>query len=305
MNQRPSLISFAAAVGLVVLSATSRNACVAATPLLGNSFGTFDDGGVLRDATLYDVDPATGAETNPRPLGINGLAGITIGPGGFLYGLTTTPQRLPSAFGNTLVRIDPVTGITTVVGPTGLANIGEGDIEYNPATGLLYGLYEYVSSPSFQTNLFTLNPATGQATVGPNLGLLDPSAMAFSPAGKLYVLNHGSGGQAENILEVDPVTGALLSGADLTGALGPAVGLDFEPATGTLYVADGGGVGGQFGSNALYTLDPSTGALTLVGGVGPLTHDGGLAGLTFVPEPASLSLLAVGGLALLRRLCIN
>ena len=58
-----------------------------------------------------------------------------------LYGLTSGPQKFPpETFANSLVRINPVTGTTTVIGPTGLTGLGEGDIMYNPANGLLYGL---------------------------------------------------------------------------------------------------------------------------------------------------------------------
>ena len=48
--------------------------------------------------------------------------------------------------------------------------------------------------------------------------------------------------------------------------------MDYDPATGTEHVADGGGVGGMFGNNAFYTLIPSTGEMTLVRQGGSVHH---------------------------------
>jgi DNA-binding beta-propeller fold protein YncE len=79
---------------------------------------------------------------------------------------------------------------------------------------------------------------------------------------------------------------AISSAVTVSVNLGFTAGMDFHPATGALYVADGG-LGD--GTNKLYTLDPTTGALTLVG---PTGVPAGLAGLTFaIPEPTT-SLLA-------------
>src|SRR5262245_29836790 len=110
--------------------------------LLGNDFIS---------GVLYDVDTSTGAATNPRGGGIGHVAGIAFRSDGTLFGLT--------AFGgspaNSLVTIDPTTGASTLVGPTGLTGIVEGDITFSPTTGILYGLS---TSPGF--GLFTINTAT-------------------------------------------------------------------------------------------------------------------------------------------------
>jgi DNA-binding beta-propeller fold protein YncE len=75
-------------------------------------------------------------------------------------------------------------------------------------------------------------------------------------------------------------------------------GIDFDPASGTLYVADGG----AGGANALFTLDPATGVLSEVG---PLGLANGLSGLA-VPEPGAAALAyavvaALGGISARRR----
>ena len=285
---RGSFIAAVAAVAVVALGPAVQQ-CAVATPLLGNSMG--DIGGA--PAALFDIDPATGVASNPRSLGVTSLVGIAYGPGGTLYGLMT----FAGTYGNSLVRIDPVTGATTLVGPTGFSNIFEGDIAYNPANGLLYGI-EDVPGGGNVRNLFTIDPATGRGTVIRDLGFGgDPSALAFSPGGTLYVLNNVDDGPPDQLYVVDPATGIPSSPVNLSSRLGFTEGMAFDPATGILYVADGG----DQGSNSLYTVNPATGAMTRVGGLGQLAPRG-LSGLTFLPEPAALgALLAAGGGLLSRR----
>jgi DNA-binding beta-propeller fold protein YncE len=102
------------------------------------------------------------------------------------------------------------------------------------------------------------------------------STASLDPFGHLMV---GSGNPFNMTLNVN-----------LSAPLGNLAGMDFDPTTGTLYIADGGTGGGN-----LYTLDPANGNVTLVGSLG-LTN--GLAGLAFTPEPGAFSLLMVGIAAL-------
>jgi hypothetical protein len=78
--------------------------------------------------------------------------------------------------------------------------------------------------------------------------------------------------------------------------LGDLAGMDFDPTSGALYVADGGSDGSR---GSLYTVDPATGQVSTIGSTG-LTY--GLSGLVFVPEPASCSILLLGILILGRQL---
>lgn len=243
-----------------------------ATPLLGVNFGT------TQQAVLYDVDPATGAATNPRPTGLGHVVGLAYAPSGVLFGLTnSTAPTNP----NSLVAVDPSTGVSHLVGSTGLSSIIEGDLARDPATGLLYGCYN-LSTGARQ--LFTLNTQTGAAT--PLTASLpgDPSALAFASDGTLYAIDTSLG----ELLVVNKVTGATLSSRLLNIALGSTAGMAVNPATGVFYVADGE----SGGTDKLYTLNPATGTLTAIG---PTGLADGLSGLTFVPEPEaaiSLSLVA-------------
>ena len=250
-----------------------------ATPLYGISFAS------TQGSVLYQVDPQTGAASDPKPTGLSHVVGIAFGSGGTLYGLTNaTAPTSPNA----LVRIDRTTGSSQVVGSTGLNNIAEGDIAYDRTTGTLYGLYQLTGG---QRQLFTLNAATGAAIPLPTSLSGDPSAMAFTPAGTLYAIDTA----LAKLLTVDKTTGATLTTLSLSRSLGSVAGMAIDPDTGTFYVANGD----SGGTDHLYTLNPTTGLLT---DIGPLSLPDGLAGLTFLPEPASLILLAAG-LMFTRRRC--
>ncbi|MBV9407076.1 MAG: hypothetical protein JO211_17135 [Acidobacteriaceae bacterium] len=251
------------------------------------------------NGVLYDVNQTTGAATNARPTGISNLVGIAFNSSGVLYGLSMQPQT------ESLYTINPSTGFSTLIGSSSVSNTFTdsfvyGDLRFNPASGTLFGV-EYQSVP-FSTPVpkgFTINPATGAISNLFNLPcfnnscVVDYSALAINSAGQLYILDTAS---------LDPY-GHLIAGSgnpfvstlnvNVSGPLGILAGMDFDPATGRLYVADGGTGAGD----DLYTLNPSNGNLTLVGSLG-LTN--GLAGLAFtpVPEPAAFSLLVLGAAVL-------
>lgn len=250
-----------------------------ATPLYGVSFGTNES------AVLYDVDSATGAASNPRPVGVGYLVGIAWSPQGWLYGLTNSTA---SANPNSLVSIDPLTGASQVVGATGLTTIVEGDLARDPTTGQLYGCYNLDAG---RRQLFTLNLQTGAATTIPGSLSGDPSALTFGLDGTLYGIDTSLG----ELLTIDKVTGAVLSYKTLNVTLGAVAGMAVDPFSGVFYVADGD----SGGTDRLYTLDPATGVLAAVG---PLGVADGLAGLAFVPEPgAELMGLAASLLVLNKR----
>jgi hypothetical protein len=274
-----SAITIAVAFALTAAATTPSWAQLA---LLGNDF----------NGVLYDVDATTGAAGNPRSTGVTTLVGISFGPDGVLYGLATFGSNFP----NSLVSIDPATGAATVIGDTGLDNIYEGDLDFDPTTGVLYGIQDAANAPSPPRLLFTIDPSTGDATaVGDVGGRGDLSAMAFDSSGTLFVLNTSD----DELLTVNKSTAAIVSSVNLSLAIGALAGMDFHPATGTLYVVDGP----PGGTNSLYTLNPATGALTFIGSTGLAQ---GLAGLAFlIPEPGSLSLAAIGAMAVFfrRRRC--
>jgi DNA-binding beta-propeller fold protein YncE len=231
------------------------------------------------NSLLYDVDPLTGAVSNERNVGTNPLLGISMSPGGQLYGL---------AFNENLYSIDPIGATSVLVGYLGF-QIGEGDAAFDPTTGVLYGMAHTIDGVR---HLFTVDTETGLGTdVAPvNQTDLDPSAMAFDAAGTLYILDTFN----DELLTVDETNGDVLTSVALSRSLGSIAGMDFHPDSGVLHVADGGGAG----TDSLYTLDVLTGQLTLMGSTG-LSQ--GLAGLEFIPEPATLLLYVFGASVFLGR----
>jgi hypothetical protein len=235
------------------------------------------------DAMLYDVDPLTGSASNPRPTQ-NSLADITFA-GSALFGLTTLTD-------NSLYRINPATGGPTLVGPTGLDSIIEGDLAYNAGTGTLYGLYQGTNVLGSPKDLFTLNLSTGAGTVvGPVAGADDPSGMAFDSLGNLFVIdstvNPFPNTNPSRLLRVNPATGAVLATIDLSRKLDAVLGMDYDPISNTMFVVD----------TNLYTLNTATGLLTLLGptGVGLMSGLAVVPAVVPAPEPPGIALF---GLAL-------
>ncbi len=230
------------------------------------------------DGKIYDVDETTGMCTNPRTCHWNSpttvirySTGLTQDVDGTAYVLTTSGSYI----GGYLWTVDLGTGAMTPIGDPELTRIFEGDIDIDPTTGVLYGMQDWAPDTT-QTALFTLNKATGTASViadlEPALGSeRDFSAMAFNAAGELFVINNDT----SELLKLDKADGSVLSRVDLSVSLGNLGGMDFQPGTGQLYVVDGG----DAGTDLVYTCNTTTGALTEVG---PTYLTSGLCGLRFL-----------------------
>ncbi len=217
-------------------------------------------------ARLWDVDPATGACSNPRAVNASFLVGLAASPDGTLYGLTT----LASVPANALVTIDPVTGNATSVGTTGLTAVYEGGLAFDPTTGILYGIQEFTGWGCW---MFKFDLTTGGVYLLGQVGgsVLDLSAMAFNSAGVCHILDTS----ADKLHHVVESNGNIFYTVPLSIPLGEVVGMAFDPVDDTLYVVDGF----NGGTRDLYTCDPYTGVLTLVG---PTGSPDGFSGLTFL-----------------------
>ena len=233
--------------------------------LIGNN-----GGGATTPSNIFGVNTGTGGMSGALSTGVLGLVGIAADPSsGELYGLTS----FGGAPANTLVKINPTTGASTVVGNTGLT-IQEGDLAFNPVDGQLYAAWDQSGGGR---NLFKINPITG---VGTNVGSLgssgDFSALAFNSVGTLYVVDTDGNGTSSFLKKINPATAATLTTTTMNVKLGSVAGLAFDPDTGIAYVADGN-VGG---THILYTLNTANGQATVVGPVGD-----SVAGLTFLCPP--------------------
>jgi len=196
--------------------------------------------------------------------------------------------RDPSSPANSLVQIDPTTGIFTLVGPTGFPDVVEGDLAFNPLNGLLYGV-QTGTGAGVQRKFFSIDPITGAGTtIGPTGSTGDLSALAFSPNGTLYGID--TVGNGNSILDIiNPTTGQITNSMAMNVNLGTVAALTFNPTNGMAYVA----AGRDFGTNILYQLDIVSGTLSPIG---PVETVDGLSGLAFisVPEPSSVLLVGIG-----------
>ncbi len=129
-----------------------------------------------------------------------------------------------------------------------------GGLAYDADTDTLFGV------DSFNDQLLTLDPSTGQGTAVGDLGVTaaNPSmqGLAFDAnRGLLY----GSDVQSDQLFTISPTTGQ----ATAVGALGfdLVLGLAFDPQTNTLFGVDNG-------TDQLITIDVNTGAGTAVGAIG-------------------------------------
>ena len=146
-----------------------------------------------------------------------------------------------------LIRIDPVTFATTVIGDTHLEDID--GLAIQPGTGILFGI-TYGGNDLIRIDKSDAGTVIvyGSLEVGSRL-----EDLAFDSTGRLYVLT------SHAILEVDPTgTGARLGRANLNGATS-LEGLAWDRNRGTfLSAAD------RNGFKDLVTVNRSTGAVAFV-----------------------------------------
>jgi DNA-binding beta-propeller fold protein YncE len=283
----PSRVPLPALLALALFASASPSAA----QLTGVAFAS---------GLVYDVDATTGAATNPRSLSI--VAGCTEGPGLCAYALDDfagveiapdgtmllIPVESAEFFGSNLIGAHVDATFALWADPLAV-QIGEGDVALDPVSGDLYavGLTNLIAP--FTLVRIAQGPTgwvDATASVVGEIGVSDISALAFDATGRLWAIDTGF----DTLLELDPTDASTLSTTALSRTLGALAGMDFDDATATLYVADGG----SGGTDSLYTLDPATAVLTTIG---PLGIAGGLSGLA-VPETNVGLLAVVAGAAL-------
>jgi len=188
-------------------------------------------------------------------------------------------------YANTIITLS--TADASVLSVTGL----DRDISIHPRgfdlspTGVLYGVFSNME-------LCTVDPATGTTThVAWITGAPQVEALAFAPDGTLFAAGSTEDDVlSESLYLLDPSTGAMA----LIGSMGvgdvDCLSFGYD---GFLYGADS--LAGW--SADLYRIRPDTGAATILGDAGVIE----LNGIAWIPEPAALALLMLGGSAVLRR----
>jgi hypothetical protein len=132
-----------------------------------------------------------------------------------LYGTSITGPHGPSD----LRILDPVTGSSMAIGPTGVTNPISG-LAYDDASAVMYGITGGASGATggASSNLVTVNLTTGAATVIGPVGF-NAGSLEFGPDGNLY---GGSTGNTGNLYRINKATGAstLVGATGLTGVTG-------------------------------------------------------------------------------------
>ena len=254
---------FTLAVGLIAALGTGANAeTIYGVSDSLNTLFSFDSSNPQDLTSAYSI---SGLANNEQIRGIDWI-------GDTLYGLGSQSH---------LYTINPNNGVATLVGPGFTPALDGIDFGFNAGTSQLY-----VSSDLGQN--LTLNPITGAATVGPNYTGAPIDAMSYDYAnGNFY----GLSAETDNLYLLNPATGTetLIGPSGISFA--ERIGFDISPSTDTAYF--GGTVSGQ---SDLYSVNLSTGAFTLIG---PLAPDelstATIDSIAVVPEPASLTLIALGG----------
>ena len=142
----------------------------------------------------FDLNDGTGiGNANSTGASFTGLEWV----GSSLYGTMVTQSHGPSQ----LRTLDPTTGISTLIGSTGI-NSPIAGLAYDETTATMYGLTGGAAGGS--SNLVTVNLATGAATVIGSVGF-NGGSLEFGPDGNLY---GGSTGLTGNLYRINKATGA-------------------------------------------------------------------------------------------------
>jgi hypothetical protein len=179
---------------------------------------------------------------------------------------------------NELVRLDTQTGAETAIGNTGISVSVFGGM----AGGSAYAV-------DFSNNLYQVNLNTGAATLIGAMGLPAPAPPPYAFGDSLVGIGSTLYYTYETANPASPVASTLYTLNLSTGAATP-VGL-----TGASVIVGSGIIGNTlygftgFNSQEIVTINPATGAAT-AGASTPVI----VFGAASVPEPAGLTLLAIG-----------
>lgn len=232
----PRVLTLVLALGLTLGLGANAGAVV----LLGSAYS-----GPTGPATLYNISPTTGAATPIGPIGFARVGSLDFSPvDGKLYGVGFNGTSV------VLITIDPFTGAGTQVGPLGFTgNAGVYDIAFRPSDGTLFAVAQGVVSQSsaVPVNLYTIDTATGAATLVGPLGTTPPglngNGLAFRGATLFYGAGNVGGVNDDNALfTLDQSTGlaTLQTAITFQGTFGSGNGprpsaMKFDPVAGILW----------------------------------------------------------------------
>jgi len=215
------------------------------------------------------------------------LLGDDVTPGG-LTGLGYTASGLfgSTIFGpgstSTLVKLNPGTGTVesevAIVDPAG-QGISIGDLAVQPSSNRLFAIRSATDGQGLAGLLYTIDPATGMASLIGDTTEDAGGAIGFAPDGTLYQTTHRTESSPRYVLNtLDPMDGSVILSVPLDQYYD---GMVVRPNDGLICVTPGG-------SDEVWSIDPSTGEESYGGRT--LTPEGAtveaaLGDLEFVPLP--------------------
>lgn len=223
----------------------------------------------VRDNNLYVFNTTTatligGVAVRLPGSVVVGCNGLAVHPGtGELWAILNTR----GSGSRPLVKINPATGVASLVGNTNGGNRSFAGITFNADGSNLYGVTGD-GSTNDPESLFTLNQTDGTATLLCALGNgSDGEIIAFNPNdGKLY---HGSGNSTQVFETIDNTGTCSTTNIPLSNGVNEFLGLAFSASEGQFYVT---------GFDELFTLS-TTGT---VNSIAEFVPDIDIKGLTFI-----------------------
>ena len=224
-----------------------------------NLIGSTSGGAGGNPSALYAIDPATGAGIPIGMIGFNRVGAMDKHPStGVIY---AAAQR-PSDGTPVTITIDPVTGVGTEIGATGVAG-SVTDITFH-SNGTLY-LFD---GPLGGRRIHTVNLATGAASLLGGIGFSGGGfGMFFNGTNTLYVASTSAPTTSLSTVSISTGLPTLLGAFTITGAACPdhvINAVDRDPVSGVFYAS----ITCAFSPTRLYGLgviDVTTRTLTVVG----------------------------------------
>jgi hypothetical protein len=245
------------------------------------------------------VDLATGAFQQIRSAAGEEYRGLVPASNGSFLSL---------GFDGNLTSINPTTGLTTVIGPTGLSDCSTPASPCGPhSAGVLAGLGGTLYATDFSQNLYTVNPATGATTLIGTTGIPPvpfPSHFTSNPDGTANVMSatlfaaNGNLYATFNTARIDFATGQETIGIpNSLYQINPetAVTTRIAPTADDLTAViqlSGTSYAFNVGTGQLLTLDLANGQTSFAANVDPAL--GYIEGAVPTPEPFSSGLLTIG-----------
>jgi len=255
---------------------------MAGSPLIGVEEDTGD---------FYAISTADASIQFIGHSGVVGLGALEYNPhDGRLYGFTTgvTPEEPELYRFDIPMTLDAVTPHS--IGRLGLP-VFEGGLAF-ASDGTAYAMNGGVLLPI----LLRVNLSSGEATpVGEISPRRDIAGLGWRSDGVMIGLD-----STENdLLAIDPTKATVSIINPNLPIIGGVGGMALLGGSG--YFVTGGPEADIPGSNELYSFDAFTGEHVLIGSFEDVIVGSGFSGLSVVPEPATLTLLALAGVALLHR----